>query len=440
MRKRLFGCAGVLLAGLSSAWADPPATHVRPQLSIAAVQPAETRVTQKSSAPAGELLHAPGTHAAACAPACDYREPCGPPGRVWVSGEYLLWWLRGGSTPPLITTGPAIPGTIPGIIGAPGTRILAGGDREDDNPHHGFRVTAGLWLDDCRTHGIEANYFRIFPRSEDSTFSTNGVGVLARPFIDAIGGPGVAPGAPNVQLAGAPGVASGSVRVHEDTELQGAELNYLCNRCCTCDGRLDVFVGFRYLELRDHLDIEEDVLVDPSVPGLGGSRILVTDSFSTRNSFYGGQVGVRKEWWRDRVFVNGTAKVALGVTQQVVDINGSTTIIAPGGAARTERGGLLALSSNIGHYSREAFSVVPEVNMNVGVQVNNNVRVFMGYSFLYWSNVVRPGDQIDPVLNRNLIPTSSTFGTPGGPARPAFSFNESDFWGHGLNVGLEFRF
>ena len=419
MRKGLLGCAGLLLVGLTPIWADPPAGLVRP----AALEQATT-------------LHAGD----ACAPACDYREPCGPPGRVWVSGEYLLWWLRGSETPPLVTTGPVTGGAIPGVIGAPGTRVLVGGDRDDDNPYSGFRVTAGLWLDDCRTRGIEANYFRIFSRSDDSTINSNAFPVIARPFIDAVGGPGVPPGSPNVQFAAAPGVATGTVRVEQDTGLQGAELNYICNRCCTCDGRTDVFVGFRYLELRDELEIEEDVLVVPGVPGLGGSRILVTDNFSTRNSFYGGQIGIRREIWRNRLFVNGTAKLALGVTHQVVDINGSTTIIAPGGAVTTERGGLLALSSNIGHYSRDRFSVVPEVGVNVGVQVTEYVRVFAGYSFLYWSNVVRPGEQIDPVLNRNLIPTSSAFGTPGGPARPAFHFNESDFWGHGINVGLEFRF
>src|SRR6266852_4729931 len=52
---------------------------------------------------------------------------CGP-GRLWVSGEYLLWWTKGASVPSLLITGPApaqsgfgattapIP-TAPGFIG-----------------------------------------------------------------------------------------------------------------------------------------------------------------------------------------------------------------------------------------------------------------------------------------------------------------------------------
>jgi hypothetical protein len=37
---------------------------------------------------------------------------CGPPGRFWVSGEYLLWWIKDARLPPLVTTGPANPAQI----------------------------------------------------------------------------------------------------------------------------------------------------------------------------------------------------------------------------------------------------------------------------------------------------------------------------------------
>src|SRR5262249_11215773 len=35
--------------------------------------------------------------------------PCGPPGRFWAEADYLLWWMRGASLPPLVTASP--PGT-----------------------------------------------------------------------------------------------------------------------------------------------------------------------------------------------------------------------------------------------------------------------------------------------------------------------------------------
>jgi Putative beta barrel porin-7 (BBP7) len=437
MKKGFFGCAGLLVAGVSLAWAEPPTERTRPQLGLSINEATATRPAQippAGSAPAAEVLNAPSACGADCG--ADH-EPCGPPGRFWVSGEYLLWWLRGGSTPPLVTTGPVTGAGLPGVVGAPGTVVLFGGDRDDDHPHSGFRVTAGMWLDDCHTHGIEFRYFELFPRSEDFNAGSPSVPVIGRPFVDVTGG---LPGVGDVEFAAFPGLATGSIHIHQDTRLRGAEANYICNLCCCCERRFDVFAGFRYLELRDHLDIDEDVLVGPNAPAFAGSRILVSDHFATRNTFYGGQVGASAEFWRDRWFVNGRASIALGSTHQVVDIAGSTTIIAPSGATTVEQGGLLALSSNIGHYHRDRFSWAPELGFNVGRQITDNLRVFVGYNFLYWSNVVRAGEQIDPVLNRHLIPTSSTFGTPGGPARPAFSFHDSDIWAHGINIGVELRF
>ena len=43
-------------------------------------------------------------------------------------------------------------------------------------------------------------------------------------------------------------------------------------------------------------------------------------------------------------------------------------------------------------------------------------------------------------VNPHIVPSDTTFGTPGGPARPAFTFNRTDYWAQGLNVGFNFRF
>jgi hypothetical protein len=126
-------------------------------------------------------------------------------------------------------------------------------------------------------------------------------------------------------------------------------------------------------------------------------------------------------------------KVALGPTQQMVNIQGSTLV---NGTTRLE-GGLLALSSNIGHYSRDVFTVVPEVGLNLGYQLTDHLRLFVGYNFLYWSSVVRPGNTVQRAINPNLLPGSTVMG---GPDRPAFAFRGSDFWAQGVSFGLEFRY
>ncbi len=62
----------------------------------------------------------------------------------------------------------------------------------------------------------------------------------------------------------------------------------------------------------------------------------------------------------------------------------------------------------------------------------------MGYDFLYWSSVARPGDQIDRTVNSTQIaPRTGPFT---GPARPAFEFKNTDYWAHGVNFGVEFRY
>ena len=82
-------------------------------------------------------------------------------------------------------------------------------------------------------------------------------------------------------------------------------------------------------------------------------------------------------------------------------------------------GGILALPSNIGSYSRSVFGVIPEAGLTLGVQPINHVRLTAGYSFLYWNAVARPGDQIDPRVNRGAIPGDPTFGTAGrGRSQP----------------------
>ena len=126
--------------------------------------------------------------------------------------------------------------------------------------------------------------------------------------------------------------------------------------------------------------------------------------------------------------------MALGDTHQTVNINGATRITTPGGATTVLPGNLLAQPSNIGHHARDQFSVIPEVGVNVGYQLTRNLSVFAGYTFIYWSNVQRPGDAISPLVNSTRVPTSTV--APTGPLDPQFSFHNSGYWAQGINFGV----
>lgn len=124
--------------------------------------------------------------------------------------------------------------------------------------------------------------------------------------------------------------------------------------------------------------------------------IAVGDSFTTKNQFHGFDAGLQGEIRRGSAFVNLLAKVAVGVNDQRADISGVTTATVPGAGTFTSAGGLLALSRNSGHFSRDEISVIPEFGMKLGYQISPRLRASVGYTVLFWNNVVRAGDQIDP--------------------------------------------
>lgn len=94
----------------------------------------------------------------------------------------------------------------------------------------------------------------------------------------------------------------------------------------------------------------------------------------------------------------------------------------------------------MGQQTRNTFAVVPEVQLQAGYRLQNGVRFFVGYDFLYVSNVLRPGDQIDTTLNLTSNPALAPGTTLTGAARPSATFNSSSLWAQGVNIGASFQF
>jgi hypothetical protein len=363
---------------------------------------------------------------------CD--DGCSTANCFYADAEYLLWAIKGAAVPPLVTVGSAND-PLPGALGMPGTRVLIGGTSIGGDARSGARITLGFWCDDCRDFAIEGSYFFLGQQTTRFGASSDGSTVLARPFYDPT--VGTQPST-NSELVAFPNILAGTANVTLTTRLDGAEANFRANLCRGCCCRTDLLFGFRYIGLNDNLQIGESLtaLAGSTAPG---TTFVVSDRFSANNQFYGGQVGWDSEYRRGRWFLDLKGKVALGSNHEVVTIGGNTITTAPGGAPTNLSGGLLALSSNSGRFSRDMFVVAPEATLNLGYQVTPCMRVFVGYNILYLSNVVRAGNQIDPVVNPNLIP--STGGTTASlPARPAFAFKGTDFWAQGVNFGLEFRY
>jgi hypothetical protein len=201
--------------------------------------------------------------------------------------------------------------------------------------------------------------------------------------------------------------------------------------------RVDFLYGYRYLRLRENLSVgDSSTSIDPAGPVEVGTKFTANDSFSTSNNFNGADLGLMAESRAARWCFTTIGRLGLGGTSEHVTINGSSTLTLPGGTPTTTSGGLLALPTNIGSYQRTGFAVVPQLELKLGYDFSPSIRFTVGYDLIYWSRVVRPGDQIDPFVNTSQASGKPLQGTPG----PLFAFRESDLWVHGLSVGGEWRF
>ncbi len=347
----------------------------------------------------------------------------------WGSGEYLLWWFKNGRVPPLVTAGGD------GKLGSPGTRVLVDNLNFDDDVRQGGRFALGYHFETIPSVGVEANFFFLPDQRSAVSFSSGGDPLLAQPFIN------VATGKPDAQLVALPSVAAGTVTAGARTGLWGAEANLTAGLVRSDTFHLAALGGFRFLRLDDEVTSREQFRVAPTVPGFGGNAVDLRDEFRTVNRFSGGQVGLETGVQFGRLTIDSRGKLALGQMQQVADVNGVATKLAPDGSTTTlPVGGLLALRSNIGRHQRDELALIPEVGLNVGLQLTSQLKLYAGYSFLWVSTVARAGEQIDPVVNVSQFPIRSGNGPLVGPARPAFNFDGADFWAQGLNLGLELRY
>jgi hypothetical protein len=366
-------------------------------------------------------------------PSCDRSECCLGTllqNRLWLRSEYLLWWAKGSDTPALVTSNPV--GTTPemsGILGEPGTTTLFGDSNVTDNLRPGGRFTLGYWLTPSRRFGIEADYAFLGSGITRYRADISTMPILARPYYD------MAADADAALLVAHPDFLSGSVAVDATNDFQSAELLWRGAMFQRCGDRLDFVVGYRFAQVDDGLAIHqlsEWTRAQGVIPA--GTTKDITDDFNTTNQFHGGQLGVAYQERMGQWSVQMLAKLGLGNTHSRVQIDGRTITTLPSGISGTFEGGLLAQSSNIGTYERNSFSVMPELGVMIGYDITCRLRATFGYTFLYWSKVARPGDQIDTSLAQ--LPPEPTIAGGG----PVFAFDTTDFWAQGMNFGLDYRF
>jgi hypothetical protein len=387
-----------------------------------------------------------------------------PESRFYGGVEYLHWWVKDAPLAiPLVTSGP-IASTHHGLLGNPmvtasDTTILYGGpfgnskggeDSQAFQALSGTRLTFGYTLGSERRFAIEASGFALQQQSAgyESRGDANGNPVLGIPVYNSvpykIGSMTIPAGEDSLpyslpedpRRARADGIITGGIKIANDVRLWGAEVEGVVTLFRTPSWELSGLVGFR------HLDLAESLNLHSQIQGITGQYVgqygEVVDRFSTRNRFFGGILGLRGRYSSGRLSVDVGARVALGVSDETEDVAGGYYSINFAGPYESGILGVFAQPANEGKTYGSNFAVVPELQMKIGYAITPRLRATIGYDFLYYSNVLRPSEQIDRNIPkgqtfRQASPTIST-------TSPARRFETTDFFAHGFSFGMEFRF
>jgi hypothetical protein len=363
----------------------------------------------------------------------------------WINASYEAAYFRSMQQPAALVTTGSQNDNAPGALGQSSTAVLYGGNPISFNLFSGVKLEAGLFLDENDRFSLDWTGTLFFPNY--SSFSTgsdgNGNPVLARPIFN------IASGAQGAFLTSLPGTLNGTINIDSKSQFGSTEFNARIHGYFGESLHIDGLFGFRYMQLNESMTFNEHI--DPLVAGFASfdgatinppSSLHDFDSFETKNKFFGAQFGARASYEYKYFTLEGFVKLALGGTVEQTQIAGSTTLVTPGAPNVTAPGSILAVPSNIGTYSRTVFGIVPEFGLNLGIDLCQNVRLKLGYSFLMWNHVVRPGEQINPNVNPGQVPGSpaNVFANVSGPMGPTYRFADELFWAHTFNLGVEFHY
>ena len=383
---------------------------------------------------------------------------------IWFRGEYLLWTPTAGPlNTPLVTTSSNPSVASFGQLNDPFTTILV---NSGDNAIHygnlpGFRLTGGVAINPLPP--VEITGF-LLNKPTTTLFSagslTNPTQFLALPFQDvqpALIIPGTSVGTESAVVISIPigsgvGAQGGTINIFSEFSFWGIEANVFIPIGESDVLKLDALIGYRHLQLNEslHIDTRSGGSIGTTIfngfllPG-GLFTTSTSDVFQTSNTYDGGQIGSRivlglgGRWslWSDQ-------KIAFGVTTARLNVNGISSLsqLVPGQATQSVPGGIFALPTNSGTLTTTVFGIVPEMNVALSFQLNERIRLYGGYNFLYWTTVARPGQFISHTIDSRQIPTSANF-QPGvtfnGPFLPS-SINPTSFTAQGIFVGIEIGF
>ena len=348
---------------------------------------------------------------------------------AWLSAELLLWFPQQRRTPPLVAVGPA--GVDP-VLGEAGVETAFGGD-VGGGLTPGFRIDAGRYL--TKNFGIGGRFWFLGEDSEGFAASGDGTGAsIGRPFYDVD-----VPGNRSIRVNLANDVFFGDVSIESELDLIAAEAYGRLNFDRGSNYTVDLLGGYTFFGIDDRLSAQSTTVSGANAGSVGGTPGQVRtfqDEFDAENRFHGGQLGMEMSLTKGCWMLTSLTKVHLGNMNQSIGIRGTGTDDPDGvSGATTYQVGALALDTQ-GEFERDRFAFAPEVNLKLAYRFRPNVLLSVGYSFLYFDNVLLAGEHVDP-----LFDTAGGAPPSGGPfnQRP-FEFRDSSLWVQGIDLGFVLDF
>lgn len=369
----------------------------------------------------------------------------------------MLWHVKGAPlSVPLVTTGTSSKSPGPGTLGFPDTVVLygapysptsGGSDKQSFSTFNGARLTFGYWLDDTQSLALEGRGFSLESRSAGYSAPSNEFGSpnINVPFANTITFSPI--DAPNlVETPGETGfpasqanILKGGLTISNSLKLWGADAATVLVLHRSPTWQVGLLGGLRYLELAEQFSLALDVAgVSPGL--FAGQSGSLSDVFKTRNQFYGATVGLRSQHSYGPLSIELSSRLSLGVSHESLNVYGgyqALNFVGPG-VRSTGTEGIFAQPSNSGRYVLNEFATLPEAQIKVAYALTPAMQVTLGYDVLYESRVVRPGDQLD-----HNLPKGQVFQQNGGAvssSSPQALFNRTDFFAHGVSLGLSLHF
>jgi Putative beta barrel porin-7 (BBP7) len=356
--------------------------------------------------------------------------------RVWVRGEYVLWAIGTGK---LVDLGKETynSDTFNGLLNAAGKSYgdfvsrLLGDDRT------GMRFSAGAWMDQEETVGVEANFTYLERSPLVLPLINRNPSPLGSMLLSRIGLPAIDPNGRQVVIPFVPSAPAGRVTVEiADQELWILDLIGRDRFYETENFSIDGLAGYRRVFYRDSFTVRSDT-VQHSPLLQAGTQVTSVDQITTENGYDGGLVGVELAAKYGSWSLTARPTATIAYLHADVFRGGYTMANNPNLPQVQNYGGTYLRPEDIGTFTSHQWTVIPELTLQLTHSIGEHVRLSVGTSLMYLPVAARAADQIELGLDSDRVLPGTT-GTQVG--RNLVVPNLKSVFLNTYTVGLELRY